>query len=134
MKVEDHLESFKEHKETIFDWALRVKGLKNSQRIVGLHASRGIIDLFSAYLHEKNKITIGAQINHRWFKSNKVKEKLPEFEEKDNLVSELVELEVLCEDLSYGAPKPVEKIERALKIFKRLEETIEGLRKKNGKI
>ena len=38
MKAKDHLESYKEHKDTIFDWALRVKGLKNSQRIVGLHA------------------------------------------------------------------------------------------------
>ena len=45
MNILDHLEAFNEHKETIFDWALRVKGLKNSQRIVGLHASRGIIDL-----------------------------------------------------------------------------------------
>jgi len=30
MKLENHLESYKEHKETIFDWALRIKGLKNS--------------------------------------------------------------------------------------------------------
>jgi len=133
MKSEDHLESFKEHKETIFDWALRVKGLGNSQRIVGLHASRGIIDLLSAYLHEGEKITIGAQINHRWFKSKNVKDKLPEFEEKENITGKLVELELLCEDLSYGAPKPVDKIESALKLFKDLEEKIQKLRNKNGK-
>ena len=28
MKLETHIESFKEHKETIFDWAVKVKGLK----------------------------------------------------------------------------------------------------------
>lgn len=132
MKIDDHLEAFKEHKETIFDWALRVKGLKNSQRIIGLHASRGIVDLLSVYLHENDKITIGAQINHRWFKSKRVKDKLPEFEEKGNIADKLVELELICEDLSYGAPKPIEQIEKALELFKELENKIEGLRKKNG--
>ena len=132
MKAEDHLESFNEHKDTIFDWALRVKGIQNSQRIVGLHASRGIIDLLSAYLHENDKITTGAQINHRWFKSKKAKDKLPDFEGKDEIVDRLVELELICEDLSYGAPKPVEKIEEALKSFKELEEKIEKEREKNG--
>jgi hypothetical protein len=129
MKKEDHLEAFKEHKETIFDWALRVKGLKNSQRIIGLHASRGIIDLLSVYLHENSKITIGAQINHRWFKSKKVKDKLPDFKEKDKIIDGLVRLELLSEDLSYGAPKSIENIERALKLFKELEDKIEELRK-----
>jgi len=131
MKAEDHLESFKEHKDTIFDWALRVKGLKNSQRIIGLHAARGIVDLLSVYLHEKGKISIGAQINHRWFKSKKAKGKLPDFKEKDRIIDELVELELRCEDLSYGAPKPAEKIEEVLRLFKGLEEKIEKLRKEN---
>ena len=44
MKKEHHIESFKEHKETIFDWALKIKGLKASQRIIGTHASRAIVD------------------------------------------------------------------------------------------
>lgn len=34
MKIENHLESFKEHKETIFEWALKIKGLKDSQRVI----------------------------------------------------------------------------------------------------
>ena len=133
MKRDYHLEAFKEHKETIFDWALKVKGLKNSQRIIGLHASRGIIDLLSVYLHENDKITIGAQINHRWFKSKKVKEKLPEFKDKEIILDKLVELELLCEDLSYGAPKPIEKIEKTLELFKELEEKINKLNIKNEK-
>lgn len=132
MKIEDHLEAFKEHKETIFDWALKVKGLEKSQRIVGLHASRGIIDLLSAYLHEKEKITIGTQINHRWFKSESIKEKLPEFNDKEKITKEIVELELLCENLSYGKQKQKEEIEKALILFKKLEEEIENLRSKNG--
>jgi len=83
MKIENHLDSYKEHKETIFDWALKVKGIKNSQRVIGLHASRAIIDLLSVYLLKRNLIDPGTQINHRWFKSKKVMEKLPEFEKKE---------------------------------------------------
>ena len=64
MKIENHLESYKEHKETIFDWALKIKGLKNSQRVIGTHASRAIIDLLAAYLLNKNLIDSGTQINH----------------------------------------------------------------------
>ena len=80
MKIENHLESFNEHKETIFDWAIKVKGLKNSQRVIGLHASRAIIDLLSVYLIKRNLIDSGIQINHRWFKSDKVIEKLLDFD------------------------------------------------------
>lgn len=62
-----------------------------------------------------------------------MKDKLPDFEEKNSIIGELVELELLCEDLSYGAPKPVEKIENTLKLFKKLEKRIEKLRGENGK-
>ncbi len=124
MKIENHLESYKEHKETIFDWALKVKGLKNSQRIVGLHASRGIIDLLALYLLEKGVITSGATLNHRWFKSKRVLEKLPEFENKEEICNDIIELELLCEDLTYGSPKPEEKIKEALELFNKLEKKL----------
>ncbi len=121
MKIEDHLKAFDEHKEIIFRWALDVRGIENSQRTVGLHASRAIAELLSAYLHQKQKIDEGFQINHRWFKSKKIVDKLPEFENKDDVVDKMMELENICEYLSYGSPKPVEKIEEALKLFKELE-------------
>lgn len=63
MKAEEHKESFKEHKETIFRWALEVMGIENSQRIIGLHASRAIIDLLSIYLLNKGKMSHGKQNN-----------------------------------------------------------------------
>ena len=121
MKIENHLESFNEHKETIFDWAIKVKGLKNSQRVIGLHASRAIIDLLSVYLIKRNLIDSGIQINHRWFKSDKVIEKLPDFDIKDKIVSEIIKLELLCEDLTYGSPKSEEKIREAILLFNKLE-------------
>lgn len=64
MKIENHLESYKEHRETIFDWALKIKGLKNSQRVVGMHASRAIVDLLAIHLLKRGLIDPGLQINH----------------------------------------------------------------------
>lgn len=131
MKTEDHLESFKEHKETIFDWALKVKGLKNSQRIIGLHTSRAIVELLSLYLHESHKIDAGMQINHRWFKSERVEDKLPEFRDKEIIIPRMIKLELISEDLSYGAPKPISKIKEALELFRELEERLNKLRGKD---
>jgi len=128
MKIESHLESYKEHRETIFDWALKIKGLKNSQRVIGTHASRGIVDLLAAYLLKKGVIDTGTQINHRWFKSKRIMEKLPEFEGKEEICNEMIKLELLCEDLTYGSPKPEEKIKEAILMFNKIESKL-----KNGK-
>ena len=124
MKIENHLESFKEHKETIFDWAIKIKGLKESQRIIGTHASRAIIDLLAVYLLKRNIINTGIQINHRWFKSKKVLEKLPEFNNKKQIISQMIELELICEDLTYGSSKPEEKIKKAINLFNKLEKQL----------
>jgi len=82
MKIDEHRKSFEEHRKTIFKWAIEVLGIENSQRIIGLHASRGMAELLSVLLHKKNLIDAGFQINHRWFKSNRVSERLPEFPKK----------------------------------------------------
>ena len=89
MKIENHLESFKEHKETIFDWAIGIKGLKASQRIVGTHASRAMIGPVAIHLLKRNLIDTGTQINHRWFKSKKVFERLLEFNNKEQILSQI---------------------------------------------
>jgi hypothetical protein len=127
MKPEFHLEAFEERKETIIKWGVEVRGIENSQRIVGDNASKAITELLSAYLHKKHKINEGFQINHIWFKSERVFEKLPEFENKRNIVGKMIELERLCERLSYGVPKPLEKIKEALKVFEDLEKTIKRM-------
>ena len=128
MKIENHLESYKEHKETIFDWALKIKGLENLQRVVGTHDSRAMVDLLAAYLLKKGLIDAGTQINHRWFKSSRIMEKLPEFENKKEICEDMIKLELLCEDLTYGSPKPEEKIKEAILLFNKLESKL-----KNGK-
>jgi len=121
------MEAFEEHRETLFRWALEVHGIEKSQRTVGLHASRGIIELLSAYLHRKKKVSDGFQLNHRWFKSENVLERLPDFENKSKVIGKMIELENLSESLAYGSQKPKETIELALKMFRDLEKEIKRL-------
>lgn len=86
MKIEDHQKALDEHKEVLFKWALDFKGLENSQRIIGLHTSRAAIELLSIFLRKNKLISRGFQVNHRWFKSKKVSDRLPEFKDKDAII------------------------------------------------
>lgn len=126
MKLENHLESYTVHKETIFDWALKIKGIKNSQRIIGVHASRAIVDLLAVYLLKRNLISPGLQLNHRWFKSKNILEKLPEFDNKKEICEDMIKLELLCEDLTYGSPKPEEKIKETITLFNKIESILKN--------
>ncbi|MBS3123650.1 hypothetical protein J4437_03355 [Candidatus Woesearchaeota archaeon] len=127
MELETHKQAFEERKETIFKWALEVRGLENSQHIVGDNASRAITELLSAYLHQQKKVEVGYQLNHAWFKSEKVRERLPEFNSKEEIVSQMIYLEILCEKLSYGSPKPLVMTEEVINLFKSLEKKLKEL-------
>ncbi len=128
MREEEHKEAFESHKKTIFGWAIEIQGLQNSQRIIGLHASRGIIELLSRYLHGKKLVKAGFQLNHRWFKSNKVYDKLPDFDNKEIILNSMIKLENICEKLSYGKSRQIEEIKLAVTLFNELEETINNLK------
>ncbi len=127
MRPGDHIEAFEERKETIFKWAVEVRGIEKSQRIIGDNASKAMIELLSAYLHKKQKIDEGFQINHTWFKSEKVFSRLPEFQSKETIVSKMIDLEKLCEKLSYGTPRAGEEVRKALSLFEGLETLIKGM-------
>ena len=124
MRIDAHKDAFEVHKRAIFKWALEIEGLEKSQRIVGLHASRGILELLSILLHKNKLVDEGFQLNHRWFKSERVAERLPEFDSKREIITKIVKLENICKTLSYGTEKPVSKTEEAIKLFQELEEKI----------
>lgn len=124
MKEEDHLKAYQEYKDNIFSWAIEIRGLEKSQRTVGLNASRAIVELLSAYLHRKKLVDEGFQLNHRWFKSEKVSEKLPNFKNKQKVLEKMVSLEKSSEALSYGSPKPSEKIREIIELFNEVEKII----------
>lgn len=127
MKPEFHLQAFEERKETIFKWAIEVRGIENSQHIVGDNTSKAITELLSAYLHKEKKVEDGFQLNHSWFKSESVGERLPDFPNKEKIVGRMIELEKLCEKLSYGAPKPIERVKEAVELFKELEAALKEM-------
>ncbi len=132
MKEEEHLNAFEEHRAVI-DWAID-RGIEKSQRVIATHASRGAIELLSYYLHKLDKIDAGFQINHRWFKSPQVGNRLPEFDKKELLVPKFVKVETLCENLTYGSQKPVNEIKELVELFNDVEgllnELIRGANKK----
>lgn len=124
MREEEHFKAYLEHKEAIFKWALEIRGLERSQRVVGVHASRAIVELLSVFLHRKKLVDEGFQLNHRWFKSERVAERLPEFKGKNKIIKQMVALESSSETLSYGAPKPVEQSKNTIELFNVLESKI----------
>ncbi len=122
MKEEEHLNAFNEHRAVI-DWAID-RGIEKSQRIIASHASRGAIELLSYYLHKKNKIDSGFQLNHRWFKSPRVGSRLPEFEKKELLLPKLIKLETLCENLAYGSQKPSVEVRKSVELLNEVEKLL----------
>ena len=55
-------------------------------------------------------------------------ERLPSFLNKQKIIPKMIELELLCEKLAYGAPKPVVLSNKAVALFQELEKMIkEGL-------
>ena len=129
MKIDDHLNAYREHRETI-NWAID-RGVEKSQRIIGTHASRAIVELLSAYLHKINVIDLGFQINHRWFKSQNVSQRLPDFPKKELLIVKIVELELQTENLTYGSQKTEDEIKKVLKLLNEIEKIL--LEATNGK-
>ncbi len=127
MRPEAHLQAFMKRKETIFKWAVEVRGIENSKRIIGDNASKAITELLSAYLHKKRKVEEGFQLNHTWFKSERVFGRLPEFENKKAVVGKMMDMERLCEKLSYGSPRQPEEAKKVLKLFEELEAIIMGM-------
>lgn len=124
MREEDHWKAYQEYRDSIFSWALEIRGLERSQRTIGLNASRAITELLSACLHKRKLVDEGFQLNHRWFKSEKVSERLPEFENKEIILQKMVLLENSSENLAYGSPKPLEKIKQIIELFTEAEKQI----------
>ena len=86
-----------------------------------------MVELLSVYLHRKKLVDEGFQLNHRWFKSGKVSEKLPDFENKDMILKKMIALENTSEILAYGAPKPKENIKEIIVIFNKIESILRGM-------
>ncbi|MFH1631284.1 MAG: hypothetical protein ABIA21_03650 [Candidatus Aenigmatarchaeota archaeon] len=126
MKIDQHIKAYEEYMKNVKEISM-TRGLLESQRTIGLSASRGIVELLSAYLHSIQKLDAGAQLNHRWFKSDRIVDKLPDFPGKKEILKEMILLENLSEDLTYGTEKDISAIVKTVELFNKLEKKLLGL-------
>ena len=123
--LEDHKATIRELEEDINE-KIRAKNLFERQKVVGFDVSEASTNLFELYLHKKNLITEGFNVNHRFFNSQKkAEERFPyDFPEKQKILSRMVEIEELTTKLCYGKSKKIEEVERAVKLFSELKDII----------
>ena len=125
MIFKDHVNAYEEHRDSV-NWAIN-RGIEKSQRIIGLHTSRAIIELLSAYLHKSSLIEVGFQVNHRWFKSESVFQRFPEFSDKKIIFDKIHKLELDSEKLIYGSQKNEKEIKELLILYNEIEKLLLNL-------
>lgn len=124
--VEEHKRIIKEFEDDINE-KIRAKLLVQRQKIIGFATSEGSANLFALFLHAKNLIPPGSNINHRFFVSQKRAEDRFKFEfpRKKEILHLLIKQEELREKLCYGKDKSTNVVEDAVKNFFKLKEAIE---------
>lgn len=125
-KTEEHKASIKAFLEDINE-KIMAKKLFERQKIVGFDVSEASVNIFELYLHRKNLITEGYNVNHRFFSSKKMADdRFPfPFPKKDQIISYMVDIENTTTKLCYGKSKRLEDVEKAIKLFLALKGTIE---------
>jgi len=124
-RIDEHARSVKELEEDIKE-KIRAKNLFERQKIIGFDVSEAATNLFEMYLHKKNLITEGFNVNHRFFSSMKrAEEKFKfDFPGKQSILEYLVRIEELTTKLCYGKSKRLEDVEMAIKLFFELKELL----------
>ncbi len=127
--------SIEEHKKALAEFLRDIEEKVRSdliverQRLIGFAASEASCNLFAIFLHKKNLITPGFNINHRFFVSEKVaKSKFDmDFPEKQTLLSLFVKQDEYRSVLCYGKAKEKGKVEGAIRNLYEIKRLIEGL-------
>lgn len=122
MKLENHLAKLNEHLAGL-EWGIK----QDNQSSIGFHASAGMVELLSIYLHRLKLIPGDVQLKHNWFSSeNTIREKLNfDFPHKNTIIGLMLDIEEMRNPLCYGSPRPEEIIDAIIKDFHDLKEIIE---------
>lgn len=125
MKTNDHVDRIRESLEEI---RMCIKnGIERHQRTIGFHISAAMVDLLEAYLHENSMIDPGTVFKHEWFASAKVRERLPEFENKEKILNIMNEIESERNKLCYGKKQDRETISKVIERFHVLKDIFAGM-------
>ena len=122
MNTEEHRRALRESLDEI---KIAVQtGIEKKQRTIGINCSLAAIDMLEIYLHSQGLIDPGANIKHDFFSSvSKARNKIrPNFENRDNIIRLLCELENKRNILIYGKAQKREIIEKYLDIFNSIKD------------
>ncbi len=122
-----------EHKKTAreliddINEKIRTGNTVNRQKIVGFACSEASANLFAFFLHKKELIPPGYNINHRFFASIQRAKKTYAFafEDKDRILELLVEQEKYRNILCYGKEKDTSIVNNAISNLFKLKNLIE---------
>lgn len=133
-----HKTRIKEHLQELKD-AISV-GIELRPATIGFHTSAAAIDLLELYLHKTEKIPIGKQVKHDWFKRPKPEQKIKPlaerylpmpFPQKEEIFEHLYTLEEQRNKLIYGHATLAD-IKQAIGAFEKLKEILLALLKEQG--
>ncbi|MBI1970218.1 hypothetical protein HYS47_00570 [Candidatus Woesearchaeota archaeon] len=133
-----HAVKIKEHLQELKD-AIAI-GIELRPATIGFHTSACAIDLLELYLHTLDKIPIGKQIKHEWFKRPKPEQKIKplaerhlpiEFTHKEEIFEHLYTLEEKRNVLIYGHATPSE-IKATLLAFESIKNILIPLLQQGG--
>ena len=102
--------------------------LLERQEIIGFSASELSTNIFAIFLHKKNLINLGFNLNHRFFVSEKRANSVFDFEfvNKKKLIELLVKQESYRSKLCYGKAEDIEIVKKALENLNKLKKEIQN--------
>lgn len=120
MLIKESLEAIKESIQA---------GVEKRQRTIGFHCSAAAIDILELFLHQKNLIDPGTIFKHDFFSSvRKANEKLEvEFQNKNEMIALLVEIESKRNLLCYGKPQTRDHIEEYISFFNKFRKIFDDM-------
>jgi len=122
---EEHKKNIKQFLEDINE-KIRAGLLLERQKIIGFASSEAAANLLEYYLHKKNVVSSGFQVNHNFFSSTQRAQHFLDFEfsHKEELISLMIKQEEFRDFLCYGKEKRIEKIEEAISNVNRIKKII----------
>ena len=125
--IEEHKKIVKEFLDDINE-KIKADLLVERQKIIGFAASEASVNLLAVFLHKKNLIEPGLNINHRHFSSLKMAENVfnIDFPSKNKIINLLVNQESYRNKLCYGKEKEAYVVNSAVKNLFELKNLIES--------
>jgi len=124
--IEEHKKIVKEFLDDINE-KIKANLLVERQKIIRFAASEAAVNLLAVFLHEKNLIEPGLNINHRHFASLKMAENAfnIDFPSKNKIINLLVNQESYRNKLCYGKEKEADIVKSTVKNLFELKSLIE---------